>query len=136
MRQLTICVLLAVFAGIAADRDLAGRYAGQWKSTASGNGGAIRFTLDAAAGGAWKADLMFTLDGADVKTTMREVKLQDGKIELTYDFNVQGLTARSRVKGAWNGTAFHGDYETTLVDGGQMVDGGTWNAQRQSEPRP
>src|SRR5690348_15800111 len=108
MRQKTIWLLLAVFAGIAADRDLAGRYAGERKSGVAGNGGAIRFTLDAGTGGAWKADLMFTLDGADVKTTMREVKLQDGKIELAYDFDVQGLTARSRVKGEWNGMAFRG----------------------------
>jgi len=130
MRELVVCLLLAAFAGIAADRDLSGRYEGEWKS-ASGNGGAIRFTLDAGTGGVWKADLMFTLDGADVKTTMREVKLQDGKIELAYDFNVQGLTARSRVKGEWNGTAFRGQYETTLVDGGQTVDGGTWSAAKQ-----
>src|SRR5882757_8353933 len=99
MRQIAICLMLAVFAGIAADRDLAGRYAGEWKSGASGNGGAIRFALEAAGGGAWKSDLTFALDGADVKTTMREVKVQDGKIELVYDFEVQGVTARSRVKG-------------------------------------
>src|SRR5690349_11884527 len=106
MRQLTIWLLLvsagvvftgAIFAAFAADRDLAGRYAGEWKSGASGNGGAIRLTLEAAGGG-WKSEVTFALDGADVKTTMREVKVQDGKIELAYDFEVQGVTARSRIK--------------------------------------
>jgi len=130
MRQLTIGLLLAVFAGFAADPDLAGRYAGEWKSGASGNGGAIRLTLESAAGGTWKSEVTFSLDGGDVKTTMREVKVQGAKIELAYDFDVAGLTARSRIKGEWDGKEFRGQYETTTVDGSQKVDAGTWNAAR------
>ena len=129
MRPVVTCCLL-FFAAFAADRDMGGRYAGEWKSTASGNGGAIRFSLEAAAGGGWKSELSFALAGADVKTSMREVKLQDGKIELVYDFDVQGASLRSRVKGDWNGTAFSGNYVTTLTDGSEGVDGGTWNAAK------
>jgi hypothetical protein len=130
MRQLTIWALLAVFAGFAADPVPAGRYTGEWKSGASGNGGEIRFTLEAGTAGVWKSELTFGLQGTDVKTTMREVKVQEGKIELLYDFDVQGVTARSRIKGEWNGTSIKGQYETTLVDGGQAIDSGTWNASR------
>ena len=61
---------------------------------------------------------------------MKEVKIADATIELVYDFEIQGVTARSRVKGEWSGTAFKGNYETTLADGSQGLDGGTWNASR------
>jgi hypothetical protein len=130
MRPVVMCCLLFFATAFAADRDLTGRFAGEWKSAASGNGGEIRFSLEAATGGGWKSDLTFALGGAEVKTTMREVKLQDGKIELVYDFDVQGANLRSRVKGEWNGTAFRGQYETTLTHGSEGVDNGTWNAAR------
>ena len=127
-----MCCLFFLAAGLAADRDLPGKYAGEWKSGGSGNGGAIRFTLESAAGGAWKSELSFALDGGEVKTTMREVKLQDGKIELAYDFDVQGTTLRSRIKGEWNGKEFRGQYQTTVTaDASQAVDSGTWNAVRE-----
>src|SRR5579864_1954473 len=125
MRQLTVFLLVLLTAAIAADRDLAGKHAGEWKG-ASG-GGAIRFTLETGADGVWKCDLSFALGDADVKTTMREVKVKDSKVELTYDFDVQGITARSHVTGEWNGTSFSGTYQTTLPDG-STLDSGTWNA--------
>jgi hypothetical protein len=130
MRQVLACLLILIAGAVAADRDLPGKYTGEWKSASSGNGGAIRFTLATSADGAWKSDLSFDLDGSLVKTTMREAKLSDGKIELLYDFDIQGVTARSHVKGEWNGTAFQGKYETTLADGTQSLDGGSWNAAR------
>jgi hypothetical protein len=122
-------MLLAIAAAFGAV-DLTGSYSGDWKSEASGNGGAIRFTLSAPAGGAWKSDLAFGLDGSDVKTIMREVKVQDDKVELVYDFDVQGTTLRSHIKGQWNGTAFKGSYETTTPNGSAAVDSGSWSAAR------
>ena len=113
---------------MAADTNLGGRYAGEWKSSASGSGGAIRFTLTNA--GTWKCDLSFTLDALDVPTTMREVKVQDNRVELTYDFDVEGTGLRSHVTGEWNGTAFRGKYQSGLSDGSQAVDEGTWSAEK------
>jgi major membrane immunogen (membrane-anchored lipoprotein) len=130
MRVAIASFLLLIAGAVAADRDLAGKYTGEWKSGSSGNGGTIRFTLTSSDGGAWKSDLSFDLDGSLVKTTMREVKLSEGKIELVYDFEIQGVTARSKVKGEWNGSAFRGNYETSLADGSQGIDGGTWSASR------
>jgi hypothetical protein len=124
-----ICLLLAVFAAFGAG-DFAGTYTGEWKSDGSGNGGAIRFTLTPASGGPWKSDLTFGLDGGDVKTIMREVKVEDDKIELVYDFDVQGTTLRSHIKGQWNGTAFKGSYQTTTPTGSAAVDSGSWSAVR------
>jgi hypothetical protein len=123
-------LLLLIAAAFAADRDLAGRFAGDWKSASGENGGTIQFALNPQEGAAWKCDLTFSLNDGEVKTLMREVKLQDGKIEVAYDFDVQGTTLRSRLKGEWDGMTFRGKYETTAGDGSQQVDSGSWSASR------
>ncbi len=122
-------MLLLVLGGTCADRDLAGRYAGEWKSNSSGAGGAIRMTLETAPDGTWKCEAGFSLEGADIKTTTHQIKLQDSKLDVSYDFEVQGATLRSHMTGEWNGSAFNGRYETTVI-GGDGVDAGTWSASR------
>jgi hypothetical protein len=130
MTRLMTGLLVLIVAAFAADRDLAGRFAGEWKSDSSGSGGTIQFVLTPQEGAAWKSDLTFSLNNDEVKTVMREVKLQDGKIELTYDFEAQGATLRSHVKGDWDGKAFHGKYETTVTGSSDPVDNGSWTASR------
>ena len=122
-------MMLLVLAGFCADRDLAGRYTGEWKSGSSGNGGALRMTLEAVPDGTWKCEAGFTLDGAEIKTATHEIKLQDSKLDLSYDFEVQGARLRSRMTGAWDGSVFKGRYETSIIDG-DAVDAGTWSAGR------
>ena len=122
-------MLLLVLGGYCADRDLAGRYTGEWKSDSSGNGGALHITLEAAPDGTWKCEAGFTLDGAEIKTTTYEIKLQDSKLDVNYDFEVKGAQLRSRITGEWDGSAFKGRYETSII-GGDAVDAGTWSASR------
>jgi hypothetical protein len=122
-------MLLLVLAGYCADRDLAGRYTGEWKSGSSGNGGALRMTLEPAPDGTWKCEAGFTLDGADIKTTTYQIQLKDSKLDVSYDFEIQGASLRSRMTAAWNGSEFKGRYETALI-GGDGVDAGTWSASR------
>lgn len=131
MRCIVLCLAAFLVCASAANRDLAGKYSGEWKSASSGRGGAIRFTLDSATTGAWKCDLTFDLDGYNVKTVMREVKVQDPKVDFTYDFDAEGTTLRSHVVGEWAGTEFKGKYETSTADGAS-VDGGTWTATAQN----
>ena len=128
MRRLAVLTVLLIATAFGADRDLAGRFAGQWNSDSSGNGGNIQFALQPAGNGEWKCDLTFSLSDGEVKTSMRETKLLDGKLELVYDFGFEGTSLRSKVKGAWDGMAFHGKYETT--QGSQQIDSGSWNATR------
>jgi len=128
MRTLLLGMVFLLAAAFAADSDLAGAYAGEWNSGSSGNGGAIRFALENS-GGAWKGTVSFSLDGAEVPCTMRTVKLQDGKVELVYDFALQGISLRSAVKGEWKDKEFRGTYETTTSDG-SAVDSGSWSAKR------
>jgi len=122
-------MLLLVLGAFCADRDLAGRYTGEWKSGTSGNGGAYRMTLEQAADGTWKCGAGFTLDGADIKTATHEITLKDSKLDVSYDFEIQGASLRSRMTATWDGTMFKGRYETSII-GGDGVDAGTWSAGR------
>src|SRR5437016_11792519 len=130
MRYFMVSLLLLVWTAQAADRDLAGRYAGDWKSNNSGVSGSIHMSLEPSAGGTWKCEVSFTLEGAEVTTIMRTAKIEQSKLDVSYDFTFQGTVLRSRITGTWNGKAFDGQYQTTAVESGDPVDDGTWSAAR------
>jgi hypothetical protein len=130
MRYFVLGLLLLLVAAQAADRDLVGRYAGDWKSNGNDSGGAFRMSLETAGDGAWKCAMTFTVSGDDVVTTARQCKVENSKLEASYDFNLQGAALRSQITGAWNGQKFTGQYQTTVVEGGAPVDDGTWSAAR------
>ena len=127
MHRLTLLLLFPLLLLMAADADLAGRYAGEWKSDGAGGGGSFHMTLAPGSEGAWKCDVGFTFGGDEVKTTMRTCKLEQSKLEMVYDFDLQGNGLRSKVTGQWNGKAFEGHYETTAGEGRDAVDQGSWS---------
>jgi hypothetical protein len=129
MRYLTILFLLLVIAS-GADKDLAGRYAGQWKSSNGSGNGDFRLNLEAGSDGAWKLDVVFTYAGQEVKTLPHAVKVEQSKLEASYDFDLAGNPLRSKITGEIKGTAFEGKYQTTTTDGSTPVDDGTWSAAR------
>lgn len=129
MRHIIILLVLFMIAS-GADPGLAGRYTGDWKSNGGGGNGSFRLSLEPGEAGAWKCEVTFTIGGGDVKTTMREVKVDQSKMEAAYDFDLMGNILRSRIKGEWKGSTFEGTYQTTAVDGGDTVDSGVWNAAR------
>ena len=126
-RYITILFVLLMMASGA---DLSGRYAGEWKGNSSGSSCAFRLSLEQAAGGAWKLDVVFTFGGEEVKTITRSVKVDQSKLDASYDFDLQGNPLRSNITGEWNGKAFEGKYKTTTVDGSTAVDDGVWSAAR------
>ena len=130
MRFLSLIFLSAVLLVRAADTGMAGSYPGEWKSDSSGNGGVFHMTLSTAAGDALKCEISFMLSGEEVKTKMQSFKFENSQIEVAYDFDVQGATARSKLTGKWDGKAFAGRYQTTVVDSGDSVDAGAWSASR------
>lgn len=126
-----IIILLGCFMiASAADTDLAGRYAGEWKSSGSSGNGTFRIVLEPGPAGAWKCEVTFTFAGAEVKTIMREVKVEQSKLEAAYDFDLMGTALRSRINGEFKGNVFEGRYVTTPAEGGDAVDDGVWSATR------
>jgi hypothetical protein len=128
MRSLFFLLLSSFLLVHAADTGIAGPYTGEWKSDSSGSGGAIHMTLTPAPGDSWKCDISFSLAGDEIRTKVQSFKLQNSQLEVAYDFEVQGITARSKLTGKWDGKAFTGRYQTTVVDSGDGLDAGTWNA--------
>jgi hypothetical protein len=130
LRYATLFLLLLLCTAVAADPDIAGKYTGEWKSSGSGSGGAFRMSLDPAAGGTWKFEVTFTLSGEEVKTTIREIKVDGAKLDAAYDFDLQGTALRSHITGDWSAKGFEGKYQTTSVDGSAQIDAGTWAAHK------
>ena len=130
MRCLSLILLSAVLLVRAADTGTAGSYAGEWKSDSSGSGGTLRMTLTPAPGDSLKCEISFTLSGEEVKTKIQSFKFENSQLNVAYDFEVQGVTARSKLTGKWDGKSFAGRYQTTVVDSGDGLDAGTWSASR------
>ena len=128
MRRMTFMTVLLALVAVCADRDLAGRYTGEWKSGA-GNSGAYHMTLTPRQDGEWTCEAGFGYEGTEVKTKTHQMLLKDSKIDVSYDFELQGAPLRTRMTGEWNGNAFTGKYDTTVI-GGDPVDSGTWTAAR------
>lgn len=108
---------------------IAGHYRGEWKGAAGS--GTFRLSLEGAAGGAWKCDVTFTLNGEELKTTVRQCDVKESKLDTVYDFDTQGLALRSHTTGQWKARGFEGTYRTTTTDGSTEVDQGTWTAARE-----
>jgi hypothetical protein len=125
-----VLLLALLMTATAAESDLTGKFAGDWKSNGGGGNGSFTLTLEPGAGGAWKCDVMFTFGGADVKTKIVEVKVDQSKLEAAYDFDLMGNTLRSRIKGELKAGKIEGTYQTTSPDGGTPVDDGVWNAAK------
>jgi hypothetical protein len=100
----------------------AGVYKGDW--TGSGGNGDFRITI--AAGG--KAKIDFSFGGEPVACEMISFKLDGGKLEAVYDFELQGNKLRSLTLGTLKGKNFEGTYKTTVSGGDETVDQGTWKA--------
>jgi hypothetical protein len=131
MRLVYVLLLSSFLLVRAADTPMAGSFAGEWKSESSGNGGSFRMSLVSATdGGPWKCEVTFSLAGDEVKTKMQTCKVQNSQLTMAYDFEVQGVTARSALTGKWDGKGYGGQYQTTVVGSGDFVDSGSWNTTR------
>lgn len=120
---LFLSLILVLFAP-AAEKDFAGTYAGDW-SGGSGGSGQLRMALEQA-DGKWKCEASFTLGGQEVKTTLKSVKVEEAKIEIRYEFDVQGNLLQSTLTGQLEGRTLEGKYKTITVADGGPVDEGVW----------
>jgi hypothetical protein len=110
----------------AANSALAGEYVGTWKAQ-NDAGGALRIVLKSEGAAAWSAEAAFTFDGNEIPTKMKSVKVEGGKIEIVFGWDVQGTSAQSTLQGEWKGNVLGGKYDSTSAEGAAA---GTWTVTR------
>lgn len=108
--------------------DIAGTYKGSWSGGASGD---FRIKLEPADNGQWNAEIVFTMGTDEVKTKVKSVKVDGSKLDVVYDFDLQGNALESTVTGELTGKTLEGTYKTKAVGDGSPVDEGTWKASAQ-----
>ncbi len=96
----------------AADDKLA---AGSYKGTYTGGGGSgdIHLTLKADGKGGLTAEVGFTIEGAEVAGAITTLKINGAKIQLVYDFDLQGAKLQSAIEGTLSGKTLGGTYKTS-----------------------
>jgi hypothetical protein len=110
-----------------AGADLAGDYKGTWSGAASGD---FHIVLTHAGDG-WKADVSFTMGGDEVHTKMVSVKVDGNKLNLVYQYDLQGTELQSAIVGELKDKKFEGTYKAITVADGSDVDEGTWTVTAQ-----
>jgi hypothetical protein len=125
MRKFIGLVFLSVMLLTAAD--LAGDYKGTWSGAASGD---FHIVLTHA-GDDWKAEVSFSMGGDEVHTKIVSVKVDGNKLNLVYQYDLQGTQLQSAIVGELKDKKFEGTYKATTVADGSDVDEGTWSATAQ-----
>ena len=132
MRFLKLLILAAIVAiGLvdlpAQDKLGAGTYKGTY--TGAGGAGDIHLTLKADTKGGFSAEVGFTIMGEEVPGKITSLKVDGAKIEMVYDFDLQGAKLQSAIQGTLSGKTLAGTYMTSAD--GAAVDEGTWKTTAQ-----
>ncbi len=106
---------------------IAGRYVGKWQSGPD-SGGALRITLKPAEAGGWAAEASFTFEGTTIPTTMKSAKVDGAKLQLVFDWVLDGTKGQSTLTGELSGDKLGGTYQT-ITDNPSS---GTWSVTRQA----
>jgi hypothetical protein len=105
--------------------------AGTFKGTYAGGAGSGDFhlTLKVDGKGGFTGEVGFTIMGEEVPGKFTTLKIDGGKIEMAYDFDLQGTKLTSAAVGTLSGKALGGTYKTSAE--GTAVDEGTWKTTLQ-----
>ena len=118
-----LLLTVALLGAQSPDDAWAGSWAGAWNGEGGGSGD-LRLKLSKS-GGEWKGEASFTLGGADVPCVVKSRKIDGDKLEIEYEFDLQGTKLISKLSGARKEKSLEGTYRTTAPDGSQ-VDTGKW----------
>ena len=121
LRCLAALVLLVGLIS-AADGIGAGDYKGSWAG--ANGGGDFHLSLTADGKGGLTGTVGFTINGTEIPGKFTTLKVSGSKIEMAYDFDLEGNKLTSAATGSLKGKFIEGTYKTTA--GGQGVDTGTW----------
>jgi hypothetical protein len=108
-----------------ASAQLAGKYAGTWKSDPD-SGGDLSLTLkqDSAV---WSGEASFTFQGGAIATAVKSLKVDGTNIEIVLGWEIDGTPGVSRLTGIFSNNALRGTYESETPDGTTT---GTWAVTR------
>lgn len=102
---------------------LVGKYAGTWQSGDGAAGGKLKVAVKAE-GDKWTAEASFTYQDAEIPTKLKSMKVEGAKVELVFEWAVDGNTNASTMRGELTGDKLQGTYES--LDGGR----GSWIVTR------
>jgi hypothetical protein len=112
---------------IAQDKLVPGAYKGTYSGGAGG--GDFHLALKADGKGGFNAEVGFTIMGEEVPGKITSLKVDGAKIEIVYDFDLQGMRLQSAATGTLSGKTLGGTYKTSAD--GAAVDEGTWKTTAQ-----
>lgn len=112
----------------AAAASLQGKFAGEWKGQEESTG-ALKLNFKQDAAGAWTAEAAFTFDGAEIPAKTKSIKVEGSKVELVFEWNVQGTSGRSSLKGELKGDTLEGKYDSNVAE---AASSGSWKVKRAS----
>jgi hypothetical protein len=121
-----IAAAIVLFSALvwAQDKIAPGTYKGTWNgATANGD-----FHLTVRPDGK-SADVGFSMGGEEVACKVVSVKIEGAAIEIVYQFDLQGNSLQSAIKGSLKGKSLEGTYRTTAGD--SPVDEGAWKTTAQ-----
>ncbi|MBI5689853.1 MAG: hypothetical protein HZC55_07110 [Verrucomicrobia bacterium] len=104
----------------------AGEYAGTWKAT-NESGGALRLKLKNESSTGWSGEASFTFDGANIPAKVTSIKVDGAKLELVFEWEIQGTPGKSRLSGEWKEGRLKGKYDSTPAE---AAGEGTWELAR------
>ena len=107
---------------------LPGKYAGQWKGQEESSG-ALKLSFKQDAAGAWTAEAAFTFDGTEIPAKTKSIKVEGTKVQLVFEWNVQGTTGQSRLTGELTGDTLEGKYDSNVAE---AASSGSWKVKRTS----
>jgi hypothetical protein len=123
----TLPVFLWAFAlALAADPVAPGKYSGKWEGS-SGASGEFLLALTRT-GGAWKAEVSFTMGAEKVNCSVTSLSVDGAKVRVVYTFDLLGMKLESTIEGERSGAGLSGKYRTRSVADNSPVDQGSWEA--------
>ena len=103
-----------------------GEYKGTWKGRDESSGDLkIKFTTGADA--KLTAEAVFTFEGTAVPTRTKTLKVEGSRVELAFAWDVQGVSATSKLTGEIKGDRLEGTYESSTAEGAAT---GSWTVTR------
>lgn len=103
-----------------------GEYKGTWKGRDDSSGD-LKIKFATGADAKLTAEAVFTFEGTAVPTRTKTLKVEGSRVELAFAWDVQGVSATSKLTGEIKGDRLEGTYESSTAEGAAT---GSWSVTR------